>query len=228
MSTIESQETKLDLLWLSAGYLSFAAREATSEGLTKHVVVGYYERMLAIHLLLPLLNAAPAARVVSVLAAGREGAINTEDFGLTQDANYSLLASANQQAAMMSLSLEQLSLANPKVVFIHIYPGAVDTGILDRLFGTLSGGWFAPLGWLMSWTFVPLASYFFMTAEEAGARGLYVSTSTVYASGNQGFYRLGPDGEPSAVVKSLEKQREEGLGPRVWEHTVGVFDKVLA
>lgn len=226
-NVVKGNESKLDLLFLSAGYLSFDAREETSEGLTKSMVVAYYERLLFTHLLLPLLNAAPAARVISVLGAGREGPINTTDFGLQSDANYSLLKSLGQQSSMMSLSLELLSKQNPKVVFVHDFPGMVDTGIQGK---TLAGlkGWYAPIGFIASWILLPLMSLFAMTAETSGEWGLYKATGKTYAADGNGFYRLEVDGEECGANKMLEKYRDEELAEKVWEHSLAVFEKALA
>jgi hypothetical protein len=73
---------------------------------------------------------------------------------------------------------------------------------------------------------LPLMSFFQVSAEEAGERGLYTATSEKYSGG--GFYRLGWVDENAKDVPQLDKYRAEGMPKKVWEHTVGVFDRVLS
>lgn len=204
---VSSNESKLDILWLSCGYLSLDAREETSEGLTAHVAVGYYARQLFTNLMLPLLQKAPSPRVLTILAAGQEGAINTSDLGLVKAENYNLLKSSNQSAAMMSLAFEHLSKENPGISFIHQYPGFVDTSVAKKMFEGLSG-WLAPVGWLVRWILLPFATLFSTSVEEAGERGLYLATSSTYDVNNKGFWRLDGSDEECGPNKTLDEYRD--------------------
>ncbi|OCL04846.1 hypothetical protein AOQ84DRAFT_367135, partial [Glonium stellatum] len=68
----------IDLLVLSPGYLSLR-RDESPEGLDRVQAIRFYARMAFVTGLLPLLRAAPAPRVVSVLAGGKEGRLDGAD-----------------------------------------------------------------------------------------------------------------------------------------------------
>lgn len=70
------KETKVDLLFMSPGFFTFEGHVDTKEGLDPSMSTRYYSRLRAVQRLLPLLNAAPGPRVVSVLAAGEESPLN--------------------------------------------------------------------------------------------------------------------------------------------------------
>jgi NAD(P)-dependent dehydrogenase (short-subunit alcohol dehydrogenase family) len=53
---IKSRESRVDLLFLTAGYAPFGTRAETSEGIEVVQCLEYYERMLFILKLLPVLN----------------------------------------------------------------------------------------------------------------------------------------------------------------------------
>ncbi|KAL8728116.1 MAG: hypothetical protein Q9181_005458, partial [Wetmoreana brouardii] len=122
----------LDLLYMSQGFLSFGGRDETKEGLDTHLSLRYYSRLRFAHNLLPLLSRAPFPHVVSVLAAGQEGRIYEDDLSLKH--NYGVLACANHGTTMTSLVFEFLAKENPKVAFVHVYPGYVRTGIMQSGF----------------------------------------------------------------------------------------------
>jgi len=133
---IASKETKVNLLVLSAGILSMKGRDETTEGLDKKLSLHYYSRLRFTTNLLPLLRAAsssqpPLARVISVLGAGYEGAIDNSDRSLRNPGSYSLRAAANHAISMTSLTFDHLASdsANNGIGFVHSNPGGVDTNI---------------------------------------------------------------------------------------------------
>ncbi|CAK7235584.1 hypothetical protein SBRCBS47491_009342 [Sporothrix bragantina] len=123
-ATILARESKVDLLFLSVGFFSLDGRQGyTIEGLEASMTTRYYSRIRITQLLLPLLNAAPQARVVSVLAGGREARINENDFALSEPRSFGVTAGNNHVTTMMTLSLEHLAFENPRVSFVHTFPG---------------------------------------------------------------------------------------------------------
>lgn len=78
---IAAKEQKLNLLFMTPGYLTLKGRDETAEGLDRKFVLHYYARMRFLVNLLPLLTTAAQdssvkfnvrlSRVVSVLAPAR-------------------------------------------------------------------------------------------------------------------------------------------------------------
>lgn len=223
-------------------------RQETSEGLDTPFAVTYYSRLRFTYNLLPLLSNSASPRVVTVLAGGQEGPINLDDLELVH--NYSLANDANHTATMTSLSFDILSAANPKVSFVHVFPGLVKTPLLKKTFGGFKGAW-AILGTLGTWIALPILSLFSLSVEEAGERGLFVATSARYGApaaeskgveapagvsaarsevgpdGELGFYRLDWDGETAKDSKELDKLRKDGKAQFVWDRTLEVYTRIL-
>lgn len=193
----------------------------TSEGLDRMISLQYFSRIRLINNFLPLLHAVVGlelARVVSVLGAGNEGQIITDDIEITKD--YSLKVASNQSITMMSLSMEELAVSHPDISFLHVYPGVVrGTGITLGL-----GRGIATLGHLVMAT---VARPFTIGLEESGERHLYAATSDDFAPErkrpHQSVFRLGSNGEPCAYNAVLGGYKTDGTQERVWDLT----DKVL-
>ena len=192
----------------------------------------YYSRIRAIQLLLPLLNAAPSPRVVSVLAGGLEAAINEKDLSLSGPGAFSVGASNNHTATMMTLALEHLARENPRVSFVHTFPGIVATPLL----GKTSSGF---LGVILRTVVMPLLRLFATNVAVAGANGLFYATSARYsvdeglvprAEGVEaakksagGVFLVDAKGESADNEQVLGSLRKKGVNNLVWEHTMEVF-----
>jgi NAD(P)-dependent dehydrogenase (short-subunit alcohol dehydrogenase family) len=234
-TTIKNQETTIDKLWLSQGGLA-AGYDLTSEGLYTDYAITHYSRTLFMHLLLPLLNKSSDPRIISILAAGAEGVINTTDFGFSDPQNYTFVKSQKQGVTMMSLAMRELSQENPRVSFIHANPGVVSTAVHSKFADGLIG-YFTPISWVLKWAAIPLMHLFGWTPEEAGEMGLYELTNERYAaSTGKNFFRIEGNAEnPDEMMMykigggkaMLDKYVGDGTQKKVWEHTIGVFDKVL-
>lgn len=232
---IQSKETRVDLLFLTAGYAPLGGRNYTSEGLEITQALEFYSRMLFIHHLLPLLNKAEAARVVSVLAGGMERAgVDLDDLDLKRPSWLGHLKARVQVVAMMTTTMEVLAGANPGVAFVHSMPGWVDTGNVHR--GVDPG---SLTGWLV-WLFLgPLVGLLAIAPEVSGQRYLFQSTSAAFGgrgvpwSGEPGVNSLGKKQENGLFLvghkadcttnaKNLAKLREQAQGP-IWDHTQNVL-----
>lgn len=77
---------KINFLVMSPGFMTMNGRNETEEGIDTKLAVHYYSRWKLIDDLLPALRSArdagEDAKVLSVLAAGKGGAIDVEDLGL--------------------------------------------------------------------------------------------------------------------------------------------------
>lgn len=235
---IRSKESRIDLLFLTAGYAPFGGRKETTEGIEIAQSLEYYSRILFTQHLLPLLNEAEAPRVVSVLAGGMERAtVHLDDIDLKKPENFNGVKAQTQYAAMNTMALEKLSNDNPHVTFIHSWPGWVNTGNMKR--GPDPNSITA---WIMWLTLQPLLTLFSFSDEAAGQRHLFLSTSAAF--GGRGIPWSGKPG-----INSLEKQ-ENGLflvnlknnctpnakamrslrekaREKIWDHTQEIFQPYL-
>ncbi|KAL8999362.1 MAG: hypothetical protein Q9169_001788 [Polycauliona sp. 2 TL-2023] len=232
----------INILFMSQGYLTFEGRRETKEGLDTLLSLRYYSRLRFIHNLLPLLSLSPFPHIVSVLAGGKEGKIYEDDLELQH--NYGFLSCANHGTTMTSLAFEHLALENPNVAFVHNYPGYVATGIMQSGFS-----W--PIAALFKYILQPLLFFLAVPLPDCGDRQLFHATSNRYpplsssssgveipselsiAKGSKGdvgggFYIVGEDSESAAsgTGKLMADLRGRGLPEKVWEHTVGVFERV--
>ena len=186
--------------------------------------------------LLPLLTKAahstpPLSRVVSVLSAGFEAKINLDDLALK--ANFTLSACANHATTMNTLAAEQLASIYPSTSFIHASPGGVKTGLYREL------GLLGRIGLRMTYA---LALPLMTPIKESGERNLFAATSTRYPPKSMekvedtekgidgvkgsGAYGISADGSYAQNEKVIQAYRSEGVGERIWEHTLDVFDVV--
>jgi NAD(P)-dependent dehydrogenase (short-subunit alcohol dehydrogenase family) len=235
---IKSKESRVDLLFLTAGYAPFGTRRETAEGLEIAQSLEYYSRMLFVLHLLPLLGEAEAPKVVSVLAGGLERAtIDLDDLDLKKPGNFGGVKAQMQYTAMNTTTLEKLANDNPNVTFIHSWPGWVNTGNVRR-----SSDPNSIMAWFVWLILEPLIGLFGFSDEESGQRHLFQSTSAAF--GGRGVLWKGKPG-----INSLEKPadglflvnykcdctpnakvmpllREKALG-KIWDHTQEVLRPYL-
>jgi NAD(P)-dependent dehydrogenase (short-subunit alcohol dehydrogenase family) len=232
---IKRKEARVDLLFLTAGYAPFGPRRETTEGVEIVQSLEYYSRAQCILQLMPLLEAAEAPRVVSVLGGGleRATAVDLEDLDLKKPGNFGGIKAQIQYTSMNTMALDKLAVDNPNVTFIHSWPGWVNTGNVRRGRDPNS-----VLGWII-WIFLePLIALFSFSDDESGQRHLFESTSAAF--GGRGVPWKGKPG-----VNSLEKQANglfivnykcnctpnakvlpllrEKAQDKIWEHTLEVL-----
>ena len=239
---IAAQVQAVDLLIMSPGYVTFAGRdEHPGEGVDKLTAVRYYSRMAFVVTLRPALQkAAKGARVVSVLAGGKEGPIWREDLLLKEQGHYGVGIAGGAASSMTGLFFEEVKHGKGQkegwgddVVFAHVFPGVVSTGLDIGGLGTIGN-------WLIKWIARPIIYLVGYTQEEAGERVLYVATSGRFAKGGEeaevevgsdgikgsGVYLVGGNTAVVPATKELVKLRENGMGKVVYEHTIEVLEKV--
>ncbi|RMZ86029.1 hypothetical protein DV737_g292, partial [Chaetothyriales sp. CBS 132003] len=232
---IKSKESRVDLLFLSAGYAPFGARKETAEGLEIVGSLEYYSRILFVLHLLPLLRRGEASRVVSVLGGGLEKpSVKLDDLDLKKAENFGAIKAQVQYVTMNTATLEKLAKDNPDVTFIHSWPGVVNTGNVRRGVDPNS-----IMSWVVWLLLEPLISLVGFSHEESGQRHLFQCTSAAF--GGRGTPWQGQPG-----VNSLEKQenglflvtdkcncttnakalpllREQAQG-KIWDHTQEVLE----
>ena len=235
---IKRKESRIDLLFLTAGYAPFGTRRETPEGLEIVQSLEYYSRMLFVLHLLPLLGEAEAPKVVSVLAGGLERAsVDLDDLDLKKPGNFSAMKTRTQHPAMNTTTLEKLANDNPNVTFIHSWPGLINTGNVRRGLDPNSiMAWFV---WLI---LEPLIGLFATSDEVSGQRHLFQSTSAAFGGrgvawkGKPGINSHGMpadglflvnykcDCTPNAKAVPLLREKAQG---KIWKHTQEVLQLYL-
>ena len=239
---ISQESSKIDILFLSQGFLTLRGRDESPEGLDKISAIRYYGRLRFILDLLPLLEKSPnSPRVISVLNAGSEGKVITEDLALKDPKNSGPVTAINAVTTYMTLSLERLAKDHPHVSFIHAHPGVVRTNIFN------AEHFHPAFSFVMNKVLGPtLLRVVTISPEESGERFLYLATSGRFPSveGAKGSEKdadvaVGTDGKKGsgayivtgkceavlseAVLKPL---RETGVDEKIWEHTVGELERI--
>lgn len=212
--TILAEQEKVNLLFLSPGFLTFNGRTETDEGVDSKLSINYYGRWRVVENLIGLVQKAADqgenARVVSVLAPGNEGPVNVDDLGLKT--TFSLTKANRHITEFNSLAVERWGKLYPQIAFLHAGPGIVATGITREL------PWYARIGTSL----MMLAA---SSPTDSAERFYYIGAgSPDYAKGS--FILDGG-------LKSL-KERAESRGyltpelqKTVWEHTEATFKEAL-
>lgn len=245
---IAAREKKLNLLFMTPGYMTLKGRDETAEGLDRKFVLHYYARMRFVNKLLPLLNAAAQdtsvdanarlSRVVSVLdplvsvRAGGSGKLNFSDLSLKD--TFTLNTCGAHASLMGDFFLEGMAPRHPHTSFVHAYPSGVATGLMREL----------PCGGLLKAVLKPMLYPFMVPIEESGERHLFAATSgrfpskshgegmegdvTVGSDGTKGSgcYWLNWNGEVLPANEKIGKTRDEGAVEKVVQHTEEVFKQV--
>ncbi|EEP76342.1 predicted protein [Uncinocarpus reesii 1704] len=206
---IAAKERKLNLLFMTPGYMTLKGRDETTEGLDRKFVLHYYARMRFVANLLPLLTAAAQdpsidtkarlSRVVSVLdphVAVRLGGSGKLDFSdLSLKHTFSLNKCGAHASLMGDYFLEGLAKRNPHTSFVHAYPSGVATNLFREL----------PAGRVLAAVLTPLLKPFMVPIEESGERHLFAATSEKFPSkvegeGMKGSWRSQRRDERGVVV----------------------------
>jgi len=238
---IKSNETRVDLLFLSAGYAPFGVRKETAEGHELVQAIEYYSRMLFILRLLPLLSKSDVPRVVSVLGGGLEMTylIDLDDFDLKKPGNFKTWRARPQYIAMTTMTMDKLASENPAITFIHSSPGAVNTGNVRRGW---DGNWTVG-GWVFSCVVESLTWLGGFSDDESGQRHLFESTSAAFGgrgvvpwTGKPGVTTTGSPAGGLFLVsnkcdctpnsKTVARLREMGQ-EKLWDHTQKILGPYL-
>ncbi|KAI4717463.1 hypothetical protein E4T48_06340 [Aureobasidium sp. EXF-10727] len=231
-ASIRSREKHVNLLFLTIGTLQTG--KTTAEGIHYPAALAVHARNRFITDLLPLLNNATSLRrVISVFIATLEGEIQMNDF---QGWHMKLMANRDHAASITTLSLESHHKDNPNVSFVHNFPGVVKSGITRGTSGPVFTALKAVIGLF--------GSLFYMPAEEAGDRHVFLATSARYSTGLEDSaagvplavagglaFARGTDGKVGSGVYSIDASGESA-GPKVEQALLslrsrGMTEKVM-
>ncbi|KAF7875203.1 hypothetical protein EAF04_002375 [Stromatinia cepivora] len=90
-----------------------------------------------------------------------------------------MIKAAGNGTTQTTLAFEELAKSNPRISFIHKYPGFVNTGAVGRLMSSTTGIYAIPATFFRL-IILPVLNLFAMSVEEAGERGLFLATSARY------------------------------------------------
>ena len=212
---IMDNEQKVNVLFLSPGFLTLNGRTETDEGVDSKMSVNFYGRWRVVQNLLPLVQKAAEldenARVVSVLAPGNEGPVNLDDLDLKH--NYSLTNANRHFTEFNSLAVERFAKLYPNIGFLHAGPGIVRTGITREF------------PWYVRYPLY-LTLIFASKPEDSAERFYYIAAGSP-------DYRTGSHILDGGLKSLKERAQERGyltpeLQETVWKHTEQLFKDALA
>ena len=159
--------------------------------------------------------------MLSVLNGGRETRLLEHDIGLEK--NWSLISVGSHTTTMTSLAFEHLAASNKQITFLHSFPGMVKTDVIARMTPPESSGLLWRVG-LASFRGIGAAvmGVFGMEAKECGDRQAFLLTTDKYGPGS---WRIDSSSQEVSTPGVLQRYNEGGWKERIWEHTLGVFDK---
>ena len=188
---------------------------------------------MTIHLL-PLLNASSnSPRVLTILAGGNEFSdIVLDDLDFKKKGYPGLVPYSRSVATYTTLCMSRMAMENPSIVFIHHYPGGVNTGLFKKSFGNR---WF----WYLLAAVLAVAgispedaaekAVFMLTSAKYGGKGVALKESMLPALNMSKSTKLGL---PFLVREKLQEvQREEIMDQLnrvdaeniVWKHTMKII-----
>ncbi|CAG9990055.1 unnamed protein product [Clonostachys byssicola] len=240
---ISVQEEKVNLLFLSAGYLPFTGQ--TSEGLEASQVVSYYSHIVFITSLLPQLRAAAksseSARVINVLAAGQESTnLFLDDLALKHPGRFGIPTYASHAATSITLTLKRISEVpeSKDIVFIHSHPGKVSTNLFLK-------SWAGKFDPSKATAAPPAGTFVELTPDESGERCLYLITSAEFggngvpmrdgrkpaptlAHGSSGsLFSIDDKFEVLQQDELLDDLEKMGAPQKIWDHTFDVIGSII-
>ncbi|EXJ59282.1 hypothetical protein A1O7_06714 [Cladophialophora yegresii CBS 114405] len=249
--TVGRDSARIDLLYMSQGDFNFSPRRDTKEGLEFRVSLLYYSRMRFIGNLLPLLLASELpAHVISVFAAGMEGEFHVNDISIRDPQHWGTLTVRSHVCVMHTFFFEHLAKQHPgKLSLVHVFPGMVMTKaftnpgvplwgrVMFRISRPVLSVFSTPVAESGERTLFLASPHRFpahrgsgdqpTNAASAGTPNLVVATGTDGKTGS-GAYAVDIDGETCHKAKMIEKYKAEGVGEKIWEHTMKVFGVIAS
>ncbi|EFX00515.1 short chain dehydrogenase reductase [Grosmannia clavigera kw1407] len=194
---IKDKESSIGLLFFGTGYDLLSSYPEKSEVSEVTQSLEYFQRMLFLLHLLPLLRKAESARVISILG-GRPGASKIGDAPLIMYKGLGNFKAMFRYSAIHMTMLEKMAVEDPAVTFVHSWPGWVRTEHTRRNMDS------EPFVYrILRLIFHFIVGLFSVCAKTSGQRHLFISTSAAF--GGHGVPWFGKPG-----VNSLGKQ-ENGL-----------------
>ncbi|KAH9906962.1 hypothetical protein F4778DRAFT_800897 [Xylariomycetidae sp. FL2044] len=222
---IKEAEQRVDYLCMSPGGMPFQGAVYTKENLELSFAVSYYSRLRIVSNLLPLLRSSPHPRVLSILKGTREKRINEDDIGLEKQ--WTITGLVNHSTICTDMAFDYLAAddLNKNVIFLHATPGFVNTGTPRTTYPSKKDGilWWAFLsvmqivsGWMIR--------SFGYDLSESGERHAFLLTSDGFSAGSWQTNKFNDVVPPNGALQYYQKH---GWAPRIWDHTLHVWERAL-
>ena len=206
----------LDILVNNAGIMALPERKTTVDGFEMQLGTNYLGHFALTGLLLPVLLAAPAARVVSLSSnAHKRGKMHFDDLQMKK--NYSPMGTYSQTKLAMLLYAHELQLQSSahgaKLVSVAAHPGLSSTAIVRELKG--------PIAMITSLALNlvgqdeergALPQLYAATAPEAEPGGYYGPTGFMEFKGDPGMAKVSPQGQDAEAERRLWALSEQLTG----------------
>jgi hypothetical protein len=149
-----------------------------------------------------------------------------DDIGLENPDDYTWQGAIAHHSTMTSLAFEYLAENDKKITFMHVFPGLVSTGLFSRVAAPSTSGLLArSLTALFAGFGSLLVRILGVSALDCGARQAFLLTNDKYGPG---AWRIGDKSELVTAPGVLGRYRDQGWREKVWNYTLGVFEKGLA
>lgn len=212
---IAARSSRLDLLINNAGVMAPPQRQTTADGLELQFGSNYIGHFALTAQLLPLLRAAPAARVVNLSSlAHRQGRIDFDD--LQSERPYRPWKAYGQsKLAMLMFALELQRRSDARgwgLCAVAAHPGIAQTALVAN--GPDADGRRSVVGTATRWL-APLISH---SAAAGALPTLYAATSPQVRGGAyygpDGLFELKGDPAPARIARQA---RDPQVAARLWE-----------
>ena len=213
---VVSREPKLDVLVNNAGVM-WNPRTITSDGFESQFGINHLGHFALTGLLLPLLEATPNSRIVTVSSGGHRqgnGDLFWDDINADQDYHPRKRYYASKLANLLfTYELDRrLRAKESSTIAVAAHPGASDTE-LGRYVTGASG--------VTMRAMMPLVRPFMNTAEQ----GAWPTELAATAQGIEGGQYFGPGGRmemagPARQVDSSDESKDEEKAARLWDLSI--------
>lgn len=208
----------LDLLFNNAGVMAIP-RQETGDGFEMQFGVNHLGHFALTGLLLPLLLAAPASRVVTTTSLARSmGKIKLDDLQHKRSyGRWSAYGQSKRANLLFTWELQtRLAAAGSKTISVAAHPGYALTN-LQKTSTTISGSWLEEKGYAL---FGPLIG---QSALMGALPQLYAATAPDITGGEL----VGPGGWNGtrgypAIDRKAQKEYDRSLAARLWEESVAL------
>lgn len=203
----QSKYNKLDVLINNAGLFT-STLQYTKEGYELTFGVNHLGHFLLTHLLLPLLQATPGARVVNVSSVGHyQGKLDFDNLRGESSNFFGFTAYSRSKLANV-LFTRAFAKRYPSITCNALHPGGVRTRIANK-----------DANWLAS-TFWSLLKFRMVSPEQGAQTSIYVATAPEIANITGQYFD-----EHQKIQTPSTLAQDQNLAEKLWEYSEAAIQK---